>query len=101
MLLLSVTGKDLMPSFACGHTMRECGSRYARLILDRCGYNKRKACRELGISYHTLRDYLKELPEHERGFTSDVERIRARRADLAAACAPAPEPESQDPEAMS
>jgi hypothetical protein len=64
--------------------MREWGSRYARLILDRCGYNKRKACRELGISYHTLRDYLKELPEHERGFTSDVERIRARRADLAA-----------------
>jgi DNA-binding NtrC family response regulator len=98
--IVSVYRENLMPSFACGHTMREWGSRYARLVLDRCGYNKRKACRELAISYHTLRDYLKELPEHERGFSSDVERVRERRAGLASDCAPEPE-DSKEPEAMS
>ena len=43
--------ENLLPSFACSHTMREWGSLYARLVLDRCGYNKRKVCRELRISY--------------------------------------------------
>ena len=38
--------------------MRAWGSRYARLVLERCQNNKRQACRELGISYHTLRAYL-------------------------------------------
>ena len=78
-----------MPSFARGDTMRVWGSRYARLVLDRCGYNKRRACRELGISYHTLRDYLRELPEHELGFVSDIDRIRARRTAIAEAAAAA------------
>ena len=82
-------GENLMSSFARGHTMRAWGSRYARLVLDRCGYNKRRACRELGISYHTLRDYLRELPEHELGFVSDIDRIRARRSALAEAAAAA------------
>ena len=31
-------------------TMRAWGSRYARLVLERCANNKRRACRELGIS---------------------------------------------------
>ena len=39
--------------------MRAWGSRYARLILGRAGGNKREACRVLGISYHTLRAYLR------------------------------------------
>ena len=77
--------ENLMSSFARGQTMRAWGSRYARLVLDRCGYNKRRACRELGISYHTLRDYLRELPEHDLGFVSDIDRIRARRAAAAQA----------------
>ena len=34
------------------------GSRYARVVLDRCNHNKREACRVLGISYHTLQAYL-------------------------------------------
>jgi transcriptional regulator with PAS, ATPase and Fis domain len=40
-------------------TMRAWGSRYARLVLDRTGGNKRDACRVLGISYHTLNAYLR------------------------------------------
>jgi DNA-binding NtrC family response regulator len=93
--------ENLMPSFARGHTMRAWATRYARLVLDRCGYNKRRACRELGISYHTLRDYLRVLPEYEHGFTSDVERVRSRRAALAAACPPATDVPSLEPHVAS
>ena len=49
----------LGPSLAAGDTMRAWGSRYARLVFERCGRNKRRACRALGISYHTLRAYLR------------------------------------------
>jgi transcriptional regulator with PAS, ATPase and Fis domain len=49
----------LLPSFRARDSMRAWGSRYARLVLDRCANNKRKACRELGISYHTLQAYLR------------------------------------------
>ena len=42
--------------------MRAWGSRYARLVLERCENNKRRACRELGISYHTLNAYLRFRP---------------------------------------
>jgi two-component system response regulator HydG len=48
----------LMPSVQDNETMRAWGSRYARLILERCGHNKRHACQVLGISYHTLNAYL-------------------------------------------
>lgn len=48
----------LMPSLQEHDTMRAWGSRYARLILERCGHNKRQACQTLGISYHTLNAYL-------------------------------------------
>ena len=48
----------LKPSLDADHTMRTWGSRYARLVLERCQNNKRQACRALGISYHTLRAYL-------------------------------------------
>ncbi len=44
-------------------TMRAWGSRYARLVLERCSNNKRQACRQLGISYHTLQGYLGFRPE--------------------------------------
>lgn len=36
-------------------SLRAWSSRYARLVLERCAGNKRRACRELDISYHTLR----------------------------------------------
>jgi transcriptional regulator with PAS, ATPase and Fis domain len=49
----------LMPSLRAREGMRAWASRYARLVLERCGNNKRRACRELGISYHTLQAYLR------------------------------------------
>ncbi|MBA3640978.1 MAG: sigma 54-interacting transcriptional regulator [Acidobacteriota bacterium] len=74
----SIGLEDLPPSMLAGHgdalltaardndSMRACGSRYARLVLERCANNKRRACRELGISYHTLQGYLKFRPEKAR-----------------------------------
>jgi transcriptional regulator with PAS, ATPase and Fis domain len=56
----------LLPSVRQQETMRAWGSRYARLVLERCSNNKRAACRELGISYHTLQAYLRFRPERER-----------------------------------
>ena len=49
----------LGPSLRARDSMRAWGSRYARLVFERCGRNKRLACRALGISYHTLRAYLR------------------------------------------
>ena len=41
------------------HTLRAWSSRYAQLVLDRCAGNRRRACEELDISYHTLRSLLR------------------------------------------
>ena len=49
----------LLPSMMRNDTLRAWGSRYVRLILERSGRNKRKACQALGISYHTLQAYLR------------------------------------------
>jgi two-component system response regulator HydG len=49
----------LGPSIAAGESLRAWGSRYARLVYERCGRNKRRACRHLDISYHTLQAYLR------------------------------------------
>jgi hypothetical protein len=49
----------LGPSLRRNDSMRAWGSRYARLVLERSGGNKRAACRALGISYHTLQAYLR------------------------------------------
>ena len=53
----------LGPSLARGETMRAWGSRYARLVLDRCQGRKRQASQVLGISPHTLLAYLRYEPE--------------------------------------
>jgi len=42
-----------------GRSLRAWSSRYARLVLDRCEGNRRRACDELDISYHTLRALLR------------------------------------------
>jgi transcriptional regulator with PAS, ATPase and Fis domain len=70
-------GEVLGPSITAGDSMRAWGSRYARLVFERCGRNKRSAARLLDISYHTLEAYLRyghrsqstrrRLPEWTRG----------------------------------
>jgi transcriptional regulator with PAS, ATPase and Fis domain len=57
----------LVSSLRQQESLRLWGSRYARLILHRCGNNKRQACRVLGITYHTLQAYLRYLDRVERG----------------------------------
>jgi transcriptional regulator with PAS, ATPase and Fis domain len=49
----------LGPSMAAAESMRAWGSRYARLVFERSGRNKRRTCRILDISYHTLQAYLR------------------------------------------
>ena len=56
----------LVPAFQRGDTMRAWGSRYARLVLEKNGGNKRQACRALDISYHTLNAYLRYRPASTR-----------------------------------
>jgi DNA-binding NtrC family response regulator len=53
-------------------SLRAWASRYARLVLERSGGNKREACRVLNISYHTLQAYLR-FPEHEPEVQADWE----------------------------
>jgi transcriptional regulator with PAS, ATPase and Fis domain len=70
--LLGGYGDVLLPSVRAKESMRAWGSRYARLVLERCANNKRRACRELGISYHTLQGYLKfrsDKPRRQRAKT--------------------------------
>jgi transcriptional regulator with PAS, ATPase and Fis domain len=52
-------GEVIAPSVAAGDSMRAWASRYARVVFERCGRNKRRACRALEISYHTLEGYLR------------------------------------------
>jgi len=54
--------EHMMPAAQAGDSMRAWGSRYARLVLEKNGGNKRQACRALDISYHTLNAYLKYRP---------------------------------------
>ncbi len=49
----------LLPSLERKETMRAWAARYARLMLERCGGNKRETADTLDISYHTLNAYLK------------------------------------------
>ena len=57
--LRSPYGDIVMPSLEANDTLRMWASRYARLVLERSGHNKRRACRTLGISYHTLQAHLR------------------------------------------
>jgi transcriptional regulator with PAS, ATPase and Fis domain len=56
----------LWPSLERGDSLRSWGTRYAQLVFERCGRNKRTACRVLDISYHTLRGYLRPRPDRRR-----------------------------------
>ena len=63
----------LQPSAARAESMRTWGSRYARLMLERCGHNKRRTCEVLGISYHTLQSYLRYQAGPGTGSAATVE----------------------------
>jgi transcriptional regulator with PAS, ATPase and Fis domain len=52
----------LAPSLEKNDTLRVWARRYARVVLDRTGGNKRQAARTLGISTHTLQAYLRDAP---------------------------------------
>jgi transcriptional regulator with PAS, ATPase and Fis domain len=80
----------LLPSFRDSDSMRAWGSRYARMVVERCANNKRQACRELGISYHTLQSYLRFTPEHPAGLPP-APRAGAGKAVRPQGCAPGPE----------
>jgi DNA-binding NtrC family response regulator len=54
-------GDSLMPAARRDETLRSWAARYVRLIVERARGNKREACRVLGISYHTLQAYLKNV----------------------------------------
>ena len=64
----------VMPSLESDDTLRTWASRYARLVLARSGHNKRRACRALGISYHTLQAHLRYgmSPAHAQGVEVEV-----------------------------
>ncbi len=54
------TGRD--------YSLRTWARRYSRLVLERCHGNRRLACEQLGITYHTLTTYLSEAgPAGPRG----------------------------------
>jgi transcriptional regulator with PAS, ATPase and Fis domain len=55
----------VVPSLEANDSLRMWASRYAKLVLARSGHNKRKACRTLGISYHTLQAHLRYRGETE------------------------------------
>jgi len=85
----------LQPSLARDDTMRAWGSRYARLVLERCSGNKRHASRVLNISYHTLQAYLRYQPgaraarvAAEPGGDAADENSRERQAQLPAGPGP-------------
>jgi transcriptional regulator with PAS, ATPase and Fis domain len=81
----------LMPSVARGDSMRAWGSRYARLILERCDHNKRKTCKALGISYHTLQAYLRyraarpEVWDRGNGTWAESRTVHERKDESSAA----------------
>jgi transcriptional regulator with AAA-type ATPase domain len=57
----------LIPPIARDETMRAWACHYARLVYEKCGRNKRRACRRLNISYHTLEAYLRVAGPPGRG----------------------------------
>ncbi|MEQ1572752.1 MAG: sigma 54-interacting transcriptional regulator, partial [Vicinamibacterales bacterium] len=64
--LRSDYGPVVGASLASGESMRAWGSRYARLVFERCGRNKRRTCQVLDISYHTLQAYLRHTRRAHR-----------------------------------
>jgi transcriptional regulator with PAS, ATPase and Fis domain len=81
----------LLPSFRQFESMRTWGSRYARMVLERCDNNKRQTCRELGISYHTLNAYLRFRPDDHMAGVPPAKQAGAGGADGPQRYAPEPQ----------
>jgi DNA-binding NtrC family response regulator len=64
----------LIPSIARDETMRAWACHYARLVFEKCGRNKRRACKRLNISYHTLEAYLRVAGRLGRGHAKRLPR---------------------------
>jgi transcriptional regulator with PAS, ATPase and Fis domain len=80
----------LAPALDRRESLRAWGSRYARMVLERCENNKRQTCRELGISYHTLNAYLRYQPDNMAGLPP-AKQAGAGRADEPQRYAPEPQ----------
>ena len=65
-------GEVVLPSLEANESLRAWASRYAKLVLARSGHNKRKACRALGISYHTLQAHLRYRDDRDAAMENDV-----------------------------
>jgi len=57
----------LGPAIGRDESMRAWACHYARLVFEKCGGNKRRACKRLNISYHTLEAYLRVAGTSGRG----------------------------------
>ena len=78
--LLAKYSEAVLAPAGRGDTLRAWASRYARLVLERCHNNKRRACRQLGISYHTLQAHLRYDPQRDLS-TSNIEQPGAPDAE--------------------
>ncbi|HXH07508.1 MAG TPA: sigma 54-interacting transcriptional regulator, partial [Vicinamibacterales bacterium] len=67
----------LMPALERGDSLRAWAARYVRLVVERCGGNKRRACRALEISYHTLQAYLRRPVTEPPGRHAPVDSVPA------------------------
>jgi len=83
----------LGPSLKRNDTLRIWACRYVRLVVERCGGNKRAASRALGISYHTLKAYLRS-PYYDQACESSPPVPDDQ--DATAGDGPLEEPESAD-----
>jgi len=63
----------LQPAVTENDTIRAWARRYARLVLERCGGNRRQACARLGISYHTLRIYMRQMQDEDATSSSSMD----------------------------
>ena len=75
--LLAGYSELLVPSARGGDSLRSWASRYVRLVLERCHNNKRRACRQLGISYHTLCAHVRYRPDQEGAESETENRMNA------------------------
>lgn len=71
----------IRPSIERSDTLRSWASRYVRVVYERCGGNKRRACRVLNISYHTLDAYLRFLDRRTTGRRAMPAWVHAPRGD--------------------